>query len=83
MKRSDKQENGSPRSLSKQTGHTTLYAEYQGPLPSAGPMQRYNQTHPEASQRIFTITESEQIAPHFLEKVGVVTVRIVTRTRMD
>lgn len=71
MKRADRQKPGSSRSLSRQTSQTTV-VEYQGPLPTAGQLDKYELVLPGAAERIVTMAEKEQTNRHFLERVGLI-----------
>ena len=72
MKKSDRRKNESSRSLDRQTNQTTIVAQYQGPLPAAAEMERYEQVQRGSADRILTMAEGEQENRHSLEMVGLV-----------
>jgi Predicted membrane protein (DUF2335) len=49
-----------------------LFVAYEGPLPPAQELIRYNQAHPEAAHRIITMAESQEAHRQKLETFGLI-----------
>ncbi len=77
MKNSKEEENNTeilanePRTLQEQRG-SILAIAYEGPLPHAQELIRYNEAHPDAAHRIITMAEKQEFHRQKLETFGLV-----------
>ncbi|MCY3745033.1 MAG: DUF2335 domain-containing protein [Acidobacteria bacterium] len=72
MKRAGRPRGASSGTPNRPQNRTTVVARYEGPLPTAGQLEKYETVLPGAAERIVSMAEAEHQNRHFLEKVGLI-----------